>query len=115
MGRSYSMNSHRTYNVQVEHTLELFPPADSAILVEAQVQTYDDENWGADADGNRGKFKSEITEIEIHTLILYFPGRASVRLFSTAEEIEHFLDKPELDVLVDLVCEKVFKGEATEV
>ena len=108
------MTSHRSYNVQVSYWLELFPPTDSEVLVEARVET-SDFPYGEDADGRRGEIRTEVSEVDIHTMILYVPNRPSLRLFETEEEIEHFLTQPEFDSLVDCVCEKVFKGGGEEV
>ena len=109
------MSQHRTYNVQTESTLELWPGVESDILIQAQVEIFEDDNYGADADGRRGTLRSEVNSIDIHTLILYVPNRPSLRLFSNEKEILNWLTQPEWDSLQDLVLEKVFRGEGEEI
>lgn len=108
------MNSTRSYNVQLTHFLELWPNTECEILVEARVETADFA-FGGDADGRREETRTEVSTVDIHTLLLYVPNRPSLRLFKTEQEIAYFLTKPEMDNLVDLACRKVFIGEAEEV
>ena len=108
------MNSHRSYNIQIESTLELWAGTDCEIYVEARAEITEFP-YGEDADGRRGETRTEVSSIDIHTLILYVPNRPSLRLFETEKEIQYFLTEVEFEGLLDLVQEKVFRGEGEEV
>jgi hypothetical protein len=108
------MSHHQTLNIQAESTLELFPPLESQILVEAIVEIFTDENYGADADGRRGQTVSEVNSVELISLRLYVPNRPTLLLFTSEREIAHFLEEGEFNSLVDLVCEKAFLDSDSE-
>ena len=105
----------RTLAITLESTLELFPPVESAIIVQANVTIFTDPDYGADADGNRGELMTTIDEVEIHTILLCVPDRGNIAITRKEGEVRYFLTRPEYERMVEEVCEKAFMEDGEEV
>ena len=96
--------------IQLETSIELFPGLeDIMVLVEGTVDMFIDDNADADADGNRGHVRTEITEVEITGLWLYLPNRPTLLVGRKPPGVMAFLSEPEYDSLCEQLCEKAFK------
>lgn len=66
------------------------------IDVEGVVEYYIDNNWGADADGNRGSTRIFIDEID------------NIRAFSESEEIA--LSENDYEMAIEILSDKFFES-----
>jgi len=111
------MSHHRTYNIDLETTLELFPGIEPEpdVLIEAVVEIFTDTEYGADADGNRGFVRGEINFIALHSIRLYIPNRPTIIITKTEAETAAFLNQKEYETYMELASEMAFAGKGKEV
>ena len=99
---------HICFKFDFETTLELVDGVDTPVDVVGFANLFTDPCWGADADGNRGEIKSEISEVVLVEVWGHFPDRPQV-LLAKGDDVERFLFGKEIDGLIEQACEDIFK------